>query len=441
MAQKKMAYTCTACGYQHTKWFGCCPACQEWGTFTQQTEQETSNGPSLSVRIKHLDDERVPTITRCASGIGEWDRVLGGGLVPGSLIMLTGDPGIGKSTLLLQVSHALARQYTMIYVSSEESHEQVHKRAQRLQCTGHILFSDDAQLEHIEQIISQHRPDILVIDSIQNCRMSAEHSYATTQHLRTLAHTLMQRAKQHQVTIIISGHITKEGTAAGPKMLEHMVDAVVYLQGEEQWNTRVLRSVKNRFGATDELGFFDMTEHGLEEIADINRHMLSDITHSPGAILTSSCEGSRPILVELQALTIRSQQHMPQRIISGIDHKQVMLIAAIIEKYLEVPLSSHDIFFKVSGGLKLTSHASDLGIALSLLSSFFQQPLPEKSLAIGEMRLTGHIKPAHKMQQYIREAEKFGIHHLCIAKTPQAQTKTCRAMSFSTTRDLLTLFT
>jgi len=440
MAQQRTQYRCESCSYQHSKWFGCCPSCHEWDTFAPHTPHVyTHTAAAQDVQLKRLDADETAESPRRASGIAEWDRVTGGGLVPGSFMMLTGDPGIGKSTLLLQISHALAQYHRTVYVSSEESYEQVHKRARRLGCTDYLLFSDHAYLEQVEQIIKSEQPAILILDSIQNCRSHNDTTHASTQQLRHAAQTLMQLAKQHTVTIIISGHITKEGTAAGPKMLEHMVDAVMYLQGEEQWNTRVLRAMKNRFGATNELGFFEMEESGLKEIEDINQHLLSDLSHSPGSVLTSYCEGSRPILLELQALTIESKHTMPQRIISGIDHKQVMLIAAIIEKYLQIPLSSHDIFFKVSGGFKITGSGSDLGIALALLSSFFQQALPEKSLAIGEMSLTGHIKPVQRMQQHLSEADNFGINRIY---TPHhnAHVSHCHPVPLSRTYELVEMF-
>ncbi len=442
MAQKKRAYRCNTCEYQHTKWFGCCPSCNAWDTFVEisASQQQQPHACTSEVELKRLDNTHVCETQRLTSGIPEWDRVTGGGIVPGSFMMITGDPGIGKSTLLLQISHALAQHHTTVYISSEESYEQVHKRAYRLNCTHDLLFSDNAYLEHIEHIIRVKQPEIVIVDSIQNCRANDDATYATTQHLRHIAHTLMQLAKRYTVTILISGHITKEGTAAGPKMLEHMVDAVFYLQGEEQWNTRVLRGIKNRFGATHELGFFEMGETGLQEIRDINKHLLSDISNTPGSVLTSYCEGSRPILLELQALTIESKHTMPQRIISGIDHKQVMLIAAILEKYLNIPLSGHDIFFKVSGGFKITGSACDLGIALALLSSFFQQPLPHTSLALGEMSLTGHVKPIQRIQQHVSEAEKFGVHHLCISQQQNVQTTSCSQRTFSGAYALLHLF-
>jgi DNA repair protein RadA/Sms len=250
----------------------------------------------------------------------------------------------------------------------------------------------------------------------------------------------MRLAKEHDITIIASGHITKEGTIAGPKTLEHMVDGVFYLQGEDRWQTRILRSVKNRFGTVNELGFFQMEAQGLCEVPNINEHLINDLTHAPGSALISIIEGSRPLLLELQALTIETKLSMPQRVISGIDHKQVVLIAAILEKYLHIRLSSQDIFFKISGGFKIKDSSTDLGIALALLSSYFQQPLPEKSIALGEINLTGDIKPVNQVSVLLREAQKFGINQLLVAKHQKIEDSNCPTKRFTNVYELLSLF-
>jgi DNA repair protein RadA/Sms len=251
----------------------------------------------------------------------------------------------------------------------------------------------------------------------------------------------MRLAKENDITVIVSGHITKEGNIAGPKTLEHMVDAVFYLQGEDRWQTRVLRSVKNRFGTINELGFFHMEHNGLQEVPNINQHLLSEVSYSPGSVLVSVMEGTRPLLLELQALTIASKLAMPQRVISGLDQKQVVLVAAILEKYLQIKLSTQDIFFKVSGGFKIKDSATDLGIALALLSSYFQQPLPEKSIALGEISLTGQIKPINQINTFTREAEKFGINQLLIAKNQTMEQTSCKLKRFHNVYELLSLFT
>lgn len=379
---------------------------------------------------------------RMLSGIEEWDRVVGDGIMPNSLLVLTGDPGIGKSTLLLQVCNQLAHQYRTFYFSTEESVHQVKQRADRLHCTqDKLFFSDNADLTAILATTEQEKPELMVIDSIQNCHIPGSQTLpGSIGQLRESTFQLMRLAKEHGITIIITGHITKEGIIAGPKMLEHMVDGVFYLQGEDRFQTRILRAVKNRFGTINELGFFEMQEHGLQEVTNINAHLLEDISHQTGSALISVIEGSRPLLLELQALTIESKLGIPQRVVSGVDHKQVVLIAAILEKYLRIKLSMHDIFFKVSGGFKAKGSNIDLGIALALLSSYFQQPLPEQSMVLGEISLTGQIKPINQINLFAREAAKFNMQQLFIAKNQKMDPSACKAIRLGHVYELLTLF-
>jgi DNA repair protein RadA/Sms len=444
MSKQKIEYYCTNCDYRPPKWLGCCPECQDWGSITEK--QETKHAPS-SFSGKPATLTSLSTIVktdhkRMLSGIHEWDRVMGGGIMPGSLLILTGDPGIGKSTLLLQVAHHLARNYTIFYFSSEESLEQVSQRAERLQCKEtKLLFSDHGNLETILSMAEQQKPDLIVIDSIQNCYTSASQTIpGTVGQLREAAFHVMRLAKEHMISVILTGHITKEGTMAGPKLLEHMVDAVFYLQGEDRWQTRVLRSVKNRFGGINELGFFEMKEYGLQEVANINQQLLNEASYAPGSMLISYIEGSKPLLIELQALIIGSKFGMPQRVISGIDQKQVIIIAAILEKYLQIRFSAHDIFFKISGGFKIKEHGIDLGIALALLSSYFQKPLPEKSIALGEISLTGQIKPINQISVHALEAQKFGISTLFVAQNQKLEKSTSKIVKFGSVYELLTLF-
>ncbi len=419
MTKNSTLFHCTNCDYRPAKWVGCCPECSEWGSITEKvpTTASLSQRRTGSINLKHLEDIPDTHHTRLLTGIDEWDRVMGGGIVPGSLIIITGDPGIGKSTLLLHVAHTLAAHKKVFYFSSEESLTQVKHRAARLDCMQNpLLFSDQAHVESIIESCLAHRPDLIVIDSIQNCYSNnAQVIPGSIGQLREAAFSFMRLAKENNIAIIITGHITKEGTIAGPKMLEHMVDAVFYLQGEEQWHIRMLRAVKNRFGSINELGFFQMEASGLHQVPNINQQMLNDISHAPGSALISTLEGSRPILLELQALTVPAKFGIPQRIITGIDHKQVTLIAAILEKYLQINLSSHDIFFKVSGNFKIKESSVDLGIALALLSTYFQQPLPEKSLAIAEISLTGAIKPVNHIGIHAQEAAKFGLKNLFLS--------------------------
>lgn len=421
--KQKIEFYCTNCDYRPPKWLGCCPGCQEWGSVAEKQKMMQSdnaaplkNGSMLSLTT--LDKVIFDSKNRMLSGISEWDRVLGGGIMPGSFIVITGDPGIGKSTLLLQIAHQLSQGYTIFYFSSEESLEQVKMRAMRLRCdSGALYFSDQGNLESIIATAQERKPHMVIIDSIQNCySTTAQTIPGTIGQLRESAFHLMRLAKEHNIAVIVTGHITKEGTIAGPKMLEHMVDAVFYLQGEDRWQTRILRSVKNRFGTLNEIGFFEMNEYGLHEVSNINQQLINEASYAPGSVVISYSEGSRPLLLELQALIVPSKFGIPQRVIFGLDQKQVVIIASILEKYLQIPFNAHDIFFKVSGGFKLKESSADLGIALALLSSYCKKPLPAKSIALGEINLTGHIKSVNQINIHLNEAQKFGIETLFLAK-------------------------
>lgn len=459
MAKNKTCYRCSNCAYESIKWIGCCPSCGEWNSFIQEQQHAALQLPSFSkakgsnffsavgndqaYAMSLLQDIVIEDQDRMCSLIKEWDRVLGGGILPGSFIILTGDPGIGKSTLLLQVAHLIAQNnHTVAYFSSEESLQQVKGRALRLGIGNtNVRFSDQACLEHIVALCEKEKPDLVILDSIQNCYLSEQAQLfpGTVAQLREAAFFLMRFAKINKIAVLVTGHITKEGQMAGPKVLEHMVDAVFYLQCEDRWQTRILRSVKNRFGAINEVGFFEMQEEGMVEIANINQQLLSEVSVSSGSVLVSAVEGSRPLLLELQALCVDSRFGMPQRVVTGLDPKRVVLVAAILEKYLHIRFSSQDIFFKVSGGFKIKESSSDLGIALALLSSYFQMPLPQKSVAIGEISLTGQIKPANQIGICIKEVEKFGLENVFIAKTQQVKTS-CKLIGLGSVYDLLTLF-
>ncbi len=475
----KKSYTCSGCAYKSIKWLGCCPDCNEWNLCVEVVPvagavrtQGTLNGglPSMT----SLQSIKQVTETRILTNIEEWDRVMGGGIVPSSFIVLTGDPGIGKSTLLLQISHNLSRDYRVYYFSTEESLQQILQRARRLKCVqeklpdkdtnndnsardnsksnidndskngvgDRLLCSDQSNLETIVAIAQQDKPDIVIIDSIQNCYSSDSHSIpGSVNQVRESVFQLMRLAKEHNITLVVSGHITKEGVLAGPKVLEHMVDAVFYLQSEDRFQTRVLSAVKNRFGPIDEVGFFHMYENGLVQEPNINKHLLSGHTHAPGSVLVSVIEGTRPLLLELQALTIESKFGIPQRVVSGVDHKQVVLIAAILQKYLFIKLNMHDIFFKISGGIKVKGNSTDMGIALALLSSYFQQPIPEKSIVLGEISLTGAIKPIKHSAILVKEAHKFGIINLIVAKDQSIEKiPDIKIYRFSSVYELVSLF-
>ncbi len=445
--KQKIKYQCKACTYQPVKWLGCCPECKQWETIEEIAPSVVISkfagaAQSSGYRLVPLSNISTNSQERFRAGIHEWDRVLGGGIMPGSLLLLAGDPGIGKSTLLLQIANRLADNASVLYFSSEESLEQVKLRAERTGCnTSKVLFTDQAQVESIIATIAQHKPDIVIIDSIQNCySTNSNAATGSIAQLRERVFAFMRVAKDERVAILMSGHITKEGDIAGPKLLEHMVDGVFYLHGEDRWQTRILRAVKNRFGAINELGFFEMAEQGMVEVPNINQELLDAITTAPGSVLISSLEGSRPLLLELQALTIPAKFGIPQRVITGLDHKRVVLIAAILEKYLHVKLSEHDIFFKVSGSFKLKESAVDLGIALALLSSYFQQPLTEKSIALGELSLTGQIKPINQIGMHLSEANNFRINKIYVSHQQKVEQTDAPVVRLKNVYDLLTLF-
>lgn len=419
----KLVFECNDCGQQLIKWQGCCPTCKVWNSIVEKKQtQENANLSHKSIAtgqiMQQLNCENTTEFSRVLSQFNEWNRVLGGGIVAGSINILTGDPGIGKSTLLLQIANQLANNKRVFYFSSEESLHQVANRAQRIIGShSKLYFLSENNLDQIMAIIKTEKPDLVIIDSIQNCFMTATASTTgSINQLRDCGFALMQLAKSNNIAMILTAHITKEGQMAGPKTLEHIVDAVFYLQGEDRWQIRVLRAVKNRFGPVNELGFFEMGTNGLEEVNDINKLLLDNLSCAPGAALVSYLEGSRPLLLELQALTLPTKLNMPQRVITGIEHKHVVLIAAILEKYLKIKFSNQDIFFKVSGNFKIKSNAADLGIALALLSSHLQVSFPEKTIALGELSLTGDIKPVSQINAHIKEAARFGIQQCIIPK-------------------------
>lgn len=450
MSKLKSIFYCTECGHESIKWIGCCPSCSTWNSFTEKKIVKATTKESFTKYV-NLEKTCKPLLLRdissaekprMFSNIDEWDRVVGGGLVPGSFIVVTGDPGVGKSTLLLQVAQGLSKNHVIQYFSSEESLTQVKQRATRLHIeSDNIFFSDEAGLETIVEHIKEQKPDVVILDSIQNCFLLSQPQAfpGTIAQLREAAFFLMRVAKEQNISIIITGHITKDGQMAGPKLLEHMVDAVFYLQGEDRWQTRILRSQKNRFGTINEIGFFEMEEKGLVPVSNINQQLLEQASESPGSALVCTIEGTRPLLLELQALTVESKFGMPQRVVTGVDSKTVVLIAAILEKYLGIPFSRQDIFFKVSGGVKMKDTGSDMGIALALLSSYFQKPLPLHSLSLGEMTLTGQLKASTQMSTRIKEAEKFGIKQLFTAEIVSTNNNV-KKYGFKNVYQLLSLF-
>lgn len=419
MSKTKTYYLCTNCGYESLKWAGKCPACGQWNSFEEKVsetktvhlpKQENIRPPVLLPEITELDESAIQT------GITELDRVLGGGIYQAAVTLVAGDPGIGKSTLLIQVAGMLIqRRHKVLYVTGEESLTQIKVRAQRLQLgKTPIPFLFETNLENIIYQIEQIKPKVVIIDSIQSIFSdNINGAPGNVSQVRECAFALIRLSKENNIALFFIGHITKEGSIAGPKVLEHMVDAVIYFEGDTFHHYRILRSLKNRCGRTNEIGVFIMEMNGLKEIDNPSDLFLSGETRMPvGTSVVSIFEGSRPILVEIQALVSRSNYGIPQRTVSGIEQARLALILAILEKHCGIHFGLNDVFIKVAGGLKLSDPGIDLGVAMSIYSSYSNKPLPEKSVYIGEIGLNGDIRSVSQMDRRREEAAKLGYKNI-----------------------------
>ncbi len=416
---RKSIFFCQNCGHEEAKWLGQCPACKEWNTFV---EEKASAGISKGVtaaakslketEVVSLLDVRAKDDDRIETGIRELDRVLGGGIVPGSLVLVGGDPGIGKSTLLLQVCQHLARQKKVLYISGEESQTQIKLRANRMgEFTSNLLLLCETNLDTIRSVIERQHPDLAVIDSIQTM-YSEEVTSApgSVSQVRESTHVLMQLAKGLCIPIFIVGHVTKEGTVAGPRVLEHMVDTVLYFEGDRHASYRILRAVKNRFGSTNEIGVFEMRQNGLVEVENPSEYMLSGKPeNASGSVVACSMEGTRPILIEVQALVCQSNFGMPRRTAAGTDYNRVNLLMAVLEKRIGIPLSNYDAYVNIAGGLKMNEPAIDLGIVLAIVSSYKNRAIDEKMIVFGEVGLSGEVRAVSMPEQRVAEAKKLGF--------------------------------
>lgn len=419
MKQKTM-YLCAECGYESPKWYGKCPSCGAWNSMDEfkeakqahprgtlaKTERRTKN------RSLNIGEVKMKEELRFYTGISELDRVLGGGAVRGSFVLVGGEPGIGKSTLLLQMCQEMCRQAKVLYVSGEESLRQIRLRADRLQISSPELFVlAETDLEEIIEETDLLKPDVLIVDSIQTVYKSDLTSApGNTTQIKECAMTLMQYAKRRNVTIFIVGHVNKEGTLAGPKILEHMVDCVLYFEGERQISFRCLRAAKNRFGSTNEIGVFEMSDCGLMEVPNPSAAMLSGHPiDASGNCIACTIEGSRPILAEIQALVTKTAYGTPRRMAAGVDYNRMVLLLAILEKRVGLYLSASDAYINVIGGIRLDEPAVDLPIALAIASSYRDQPLPEGVMAFGEVGLTGELRAVTAAEQRIHEAIRLGF--------------------------------
>lgn len=425
MAKGKTIWVCSECGNESPKWMGKCPACGAWDTFYEEKKQDTKqvnrfseNKTKDDVEVIRLKDAKTGNFTRITSGYVEVDRVLGGGFVNGSLTLIGGEPGIGKSTLILQMCENIAKEdKKVLYISGEESAEQIKLRADRLGADSeNIYFLAETDMTIIEEKIEEIEPDFCVIDSIQTM-FSSEITSApgSVSQVREITAKVMRICKRQNITTIIVGHVTKDGNIAGPRVLEHMVDTVLYLEGERYFVYRMLRTQKNRFGSTDEIGMFEMTEQGLMEVSNPSTVLLEERDEDIiGTVIAPSLEGTRTILIELQALTTRTAFGMPRRSASGIDYNKLNLLIAVIEKYLKIPLSSHDVYINIVGGIRVNEPAIDLAIAIAIISSYKNKHIASDTAIIGEVGLTGEVRNVSMIDKRIKEIEKLGFKKIII---------------------------
>lgn len=425
MAKGKIVsvYYCQNCGHESAKWMGQCPACKEWNTFVEEmvdkkaankaksyTEDKKSIRPTSLSQIKFEQEERITT------EFAELNRVLGGGIVPGSLILVGGDPGIGKSTLLLQVCQKLSENMDVLYISGEESLQQIKMRAERIGTfSERLTLLCETNLDLTAQVIEREKPRVVIIDSIQTM-FSEEVSSApgSVSQVREATGILMRIAKEKGIAIFIVGHVTKEGVVAGPRVLEHMVDTVLYFEGERHATYRILRGVKNRFGSTNEIGVFEMCEEGLKEVKNPSEIMLNGRPQgASGSVVACSMEGTRPVLLEIQALVCKTNFGLPRRTAAGTDLNRINLLMAVLEKRVGLSMSTSDAYINIAGGLRMNEPAIDLGIVLALVSSYKDRPVGEKTICFGEVGLSGEVRAVSMPQQRVSEAHKLGF-EVCI---------------------------
>ena len=445
MAKSKTVFFCGECGYESAKWLGQCPVCKAWNAFSEApavkkggSSLKTGVAASLPIKIKDVSlesDERVTT------GISELDRVLGGGIVKGSLVLVGGDPGIGKSTLLLQMCAKLAdKNVSVLYVSGEESERQIAIRSERLgRQSSDMLLYCETDIEKIEAAIENGKPEVVIVDSIQTMYSSkADSAAGSISQVREVTSTLLRISKGLGVSIFIVGHVTKEGTVAGPRTLEHMVDTVLYFEGEDVASYRILRAVKNRFGSTNEVGVFDMGQTGLREVANPSEYMLKGMPeNAPGSVVACTMEGSRPILVEVQALVCQTNFNFPKRTTAGADYNRVNILIAVLEKRLGLNLGNCDAYVNVAGGLKINEPALDLAIVAALISSYRNRESKGKIIAFGEVGLTGEVRGVNLARLRLEEIAKFGENLVIIPKVNYTKDLPFKVLPVSNVRELM----
>lgn len=433
MAKAKIKFVCSNCGYTSTRWLGNCPSCKEWNSFIEEVElavpgktehrAKLDPGHKVNSRPLHLKEISAEEGIRFHSGSSELDRVLGGGFLPGSFVLLGGSPGVGKSTLMLQVA-AQIEDRDLLYCSGEESAAQIRQRAARLGLANERLrVFAETDMSLILHQIEQQKPDMLIIDSIQTVyRPEIQSMPGSVNQIRECATLLMQLAKQSGITVLTIGHVTKDGDLAGPRLLEHMVDTVLQFEGDDGMHYRLLRGLKNRFGPTNEIGVFEMTEKGLADVGNPSGLFLSEYDpHTSGNAIVCSVEGSRPFMIEVQALVTPTNYGTPQRTAHGFDQRRLSLLLAVLEKRAGFRFSTQDVFLNVAGGLRLTEAACDLGVVAALVSGYTDKPLKESMVLVGEVGLGGEVRAVMNISRRIGEAKKMGYHHVVIPRSNEIE--------------------
>ncbi len=427
MAKIKTTFTCQECGYQSAKWLGKCPDCQQWNSFSEEEQIKPSKAAPKSTlgresKPKTIDQVEHETVERHRTSIGEFDRVMGGGVTIGSLTLIGGEPGIGKSTLLMEVCGKLLNEYKnerILYVSGEESESQVAGRSKRLGVSNsNFYIFNETNWQRVLEEVKNLKPKFLVLDSIQTTHSNQVDSAAgTLTQIREVTYELMNYAKAYNLTCFIIGHVTKEGQIAGPKILEHMVDTVIYFEGDQLGQYRMLRVMKNRFGNTNEVGIFEMQEKGLVEIKNPSQYFLEQsLPGSYGRSLTCILEGSRSLFVEIQALVVENKFAVGRRTTQGLDSNRVALLVAVIDKYIGIPLSYNDIYVNVVGGMKLTTRENDLSVIASLLSSYYASAIPNETIFLGEVGLTGEVRSVPMMEMRLKEIAQMNYKRVITSK-------------------------
>lgn len=441
----KTQYVCASCGSVHARWSGKCPACGEWNTLVEEVVEEqpaavSRRGPTIGAGPQKLADVRADAIQRLPLPIGEFSRVLGGGIVPGSLVLIGGDPGIGKSTLLLQSAVLVARHVgPTLYVSGEESAQQIKMRAERLGVGDSELYLlTETNLDAVVSAIETMKPKLCIVDSIQTMYVDGlQSSPGTVTQVRESAQRLQAIAKASDVAVFIVGHVTKEGNIAGPKVLEHIVDTVLQLEGDRFQSFRVLRSMKNRFGATSEVGVFEMTGDGMREVLNPSEAFLAErMRHAPGSAVAVTMEGTRPLLVEVQALTSATQNPMPRRTANGFDYNRLFLLIAVLGKRVGIRLYDQDVFVNVVGGLTIDEPAADLAAAIAIASAYRSVPAPSDLAVVGEVGLSGEIRSVGQLNQRLNEAARLGFTRCILPKTARKVERPPEALQLLPVRSL-----